>query len=546
MERYNLPSGGIEVTITQDHKITSHTPYLAPIDKHLAHSRLIQLINASPAHHPIRYFITRSLMAGLVLATLGNVPVYSRLHLDTPTSLSTQIGSALQEEQTLAQLDAEDRQAESDAERLLDAELEQYQYNTTTGTGEVVMPSPQDSPTALVNAPSTPPPPTLNTTPKPAEYGRWSQVTLEETQSLADFLKANKFDHILPNLTKNQTIADNLKVLKAGRNLFIRSKGNELNQLVYAQDNNKAFVLTRVGNEYQGDWDITNYIEQETEVSFEINQSLSKSAHDTGVPSSVTKQLIQIFKDDINFQEFKSGDRIALIFEDYRFKDKSIYSKNLLAAEVHHKDQVLQRVRFSTQDGNARYLKPNSGMDQLQKVAFNRRPIQGGRMSSGFGFRSHPILGKWRLHKGTDFAAPYGTPIYATSDGTVKFIGRQSGYGKVIELSHEGNITTLYGHMSAFKQGLEAGGTVQRGQVIGYVGSTGRSTGNHVHYEFRQNNEALNPLTVALPKTGLFTPEERIAFSRYASRLVKRLANLQLNNDTATNNLNLTQQANDG
>ncbi|MEN9434042.1 MAG: hypothetical protein RLZZ422_1631, partial [Pseudomonadota bacterium] len=347
-------------------------------------------------------------------------------------------------------------------------------------------------------------------------------------------------------LTKNQTIADNLKVLKAGRNLFIRSKGNELNQLVYAQDNNKAFVLTRVGNEYQGDWDITNYIEQETEVSFEINQSLSKSAHDTGVPSSVTKQLIQIFKDDINFQEFKSGDRIALIFEDYRFKDKSIYSKNLLAAEVHHKDQVLQRVRFSTQDGNARYLKPNSGMDQLQKVAFNRRPIQGGRMSSGFGFRSHPILGKWRLHKGTDFAAPYGTPIYATSDGTVKFIGRQSGYGKVIELSHEGNITTLYGHMSAFKQGLEAGGTVQRGQVIGYVGSTGRSTGNHVHYEFRQNNEALNPLTVALPKTGLFTPEERIAFSRYASRLVKRLANLQLNNDTATNNLNLTQQANDG
>lgn len=557
MERYNLPSGGIEVIITHDHKITAYTPYVAPIDKPLTTSRFAQFLNASPTHHPVQYFLSRSLMAVLVLGVLGNVPVYSRLQGLPIADGKSAIDSALQAEQELAQLDEVDRQAEVEAERLLEAELERYEYNNTTG--EVIMPSPQDSPTAPAITPETSTTittttpntatPTVEVTniPKPAEYGRWNQFTLEKDQTLTEFLTENKFEQVLPELAKNAALSNDLKLLKTGRTVFLRSKGKELNQLVYAQDSTKAFVITRYSNnEYQSAWDSTNYIEQETESSFEINKSLSKSAHDAGIPSAITKQLIQVVKDDINFQDFREGDRIALIFEDYRFKDKSIYSKNLLAAEVQHKGQVLQRVRFSLADGTVRYLKPTTGLEALQRTAFNRRPLQGGRVSSGFGFRSHPIIGKWRLHKGTDFAAPEGTPIYATGDGVVKFIGRQTGYGKVIELSHESSITTLYGHMSAFKQGLEAGSTVQRGQVIGYVGSTGRSTGNHVHYEFRQNNEALNPMTVALPTTGLFTPEERLAFARHASRLVRRLTQLQRNNDTATNNLNLTQQANDG
>ncbi|WP_020560241.1 M23 family metallopeptidase [Thiofilum flexile] len=550
MERYNLPSGGIEVIITQDHKITTrnhYDNYVTPSDKIPTINPLAHFLNASPIHHPIRYFFTRSLMMVLVLAAIGNVPVYSRLQLNTQTNLDEQIRSALQIEQELASLDEADRQAEDKAERLLELELEQYQYNTTS-PDEVVMPFPLDSSDAtdlatteskVKNIPAP-----IFMLPKAAEYGRWNHIAITESQSLETLLKANKFEHVIPVLAKNPAIAENLKQLKAGRRVFLRAKGKELNQLIYAQDNNKAFVITRWGSQYQGEWDNIHYSAQDTELTFNIVTSLSQSAHDVGIPSTVTKQLIQIFKDEINLRNFKQGDRIALIFEDFRYKDKSIYSENLLAADIRHNHKTFQRVRFNSAGGKAHYLSPNTGAELLQQTAFNRRPLQGGQMSSGFGFRTHPVVGKWRLHKGTDFAAPSGTPIYATGAGVVKFIGRQSGYGKVIELSHEGGITTLYGHMSAFKQGLEAGSSVQRGQVIGYVGSTGRSTGNHVHYEFRQNNEALNPMTVALPKTGLLTPEERLAFNRYAARLIKRLARLQLDNDSATNNLKLTQQAN--
>lgn len=548
MERYNLPSGGIEVIITHDHKITTRTPYLAPIDKALTTHKIAQTLNASHVYHPFRYFITRTLMAALVLAALGNVPVYSRLSVDSSGTLDEHINSALQIEQELANLDLIDSNAEAETERLLELELESYQYNPFNSNGEVVMPSPKDSPTEPTTTPLANTTETLNIPPIPqpraAEYGRWEHKVLTDNQTLAAFLKAQKLDQIVTKVAENPTISANLKELKAGRRVFLRTKGEELNQLIYAQDENKAFVITRFGSQYQGEWDTTYYTARQTELGFQIDTSLSKSAHDVGIPSTITKQLIQAFKNEINFRNFKQGDRIAVIFEDFRYKDKSIYSEDLLAAEIQHDNKTLRRVRFSLAEGKAHYLDPNSGVEVLQRTAFNRRPIQGGRMSSGFGFRSHPVLGQWRLHKGTDFAAPSGTPIYATGDGTVKFIGRQKGYGKVIELAHEGNITTLYGHMSAFKQGLEAGSTVQRGQVIGYVGSTGRSTGNHVHYEFRQNNEALNPMTVALPKAGLLTPEERLAFNRSATRFVKRLAQLQLANDPAINNIKLTQQAN--
>jgi murein DD-endopeptidase MepM/ murein hydrolase activator NlpD len=128
-----------------------------------------------------------------------------------------------------------------------------------------------------------------------------------------------------------------------------------------------------------------------------------------------------------------------------------------------------------------------------------RTPVDGARLSSGFGMRRHPILGYSRMHKGVDFAAATGTPIYAAGSGRVVSAGRNGGYGNYIRIRHSGEYSTAYAHMSRFANGVRAGARVQQGQVIGYVGTTGRSTGPHLHYEVMRNSAQINPLSVKQP-----------------------------------------------
>src|SRR5690606_6907607 len=133
------------------------------------------------------------------------------------------------------------------------------------------------------------------------------------------------------------------------------------------------------------------------------------------------------------------------------------------------------------------------------KKAFLKSPLEFSRISSGFSLRVHPLSGKWRRHKGVDFAAATGTPIRAAGDGEIDFIGTQGGYGNTVVIKHWAKYSTLYAHMSRFSSGLRKGAKVSQGQVIGYVGSTGWSTGPHLHYEFRVNNEPRDPMSVDIP-----------------------------------------------
>ena len=128
-----------------------------------------------------------------------------------------------------------------------------------------------------------------------------------------------------------------------------------------------------------------------------------------------------------------------------------------------------------------------------------RTPIDGARLSSTFGKRKHPILGYTRMHKGVDFAAPRGTPVYAAGHGTVVYAGRKGGYGNYIKLRHNGTYETAYAHLKGFARGVSKGKRVEQGQVIGYVGTTGRSTGPHLHYEVMMSNNQVNPLRVRMP-----------------------------------------------
>jgi murein DD-endopeptidase MepM/ murein hydrolase activator NlpD len=128
-----------------------------------------------------------------------------------------------------------------------------------------------------------------------------------------------------------------------------------------------------------------------------------------------------------------------------------------------------------------------------------KTPINGARLSSGFGYRKHPILGYNKLHKGVDFAAPSGTPIFAAGNGVVEFAGKNGAYGNYVRIRHDGTFKTAYAHMKGFKKGIYDGARVKQGDIIGYVGTTGRSTGPHLHYEIIQNGEQMNPAKLKLP-----------------------------------------------
>jgi murein DD-endopeptidase MepM/ murein hydrolase activator NlpD len=153
---------------------------------------------------------------------------------------------------------------------------------------------------------------------------------------------------------------------------------------------------------------------------------------------------------------------------------------------------------------------------QSLRRAFLRTPIEFSRISSGFGGRMHPILNTWKQHTGVDYASPIGTPIRATGDGVVAFAGQQNGYGNVVIIKHQGVYSTLYGHMSAFAKGMRTGARITQGEVIGFVGMTGWATGPHLHYEFRINNQAKDPLRVAMPQA-LPIPGEQLAAFRTRS-----------------------------
>ncbi len=148
-----------------------------------------------------------------------------------------------------------------------------------------------------------------------------------------------------------------------------------------------------------------------------------------------------------------------------------------------------------------------------------RNPVKGGRYTSGFGDRRHPLLKYMRMHSGVDWAAPAGTPILAAGDGTVERVGREGGYGNYVRIRHANGFATAYGHMVRFAAGVEPGVTVKQGQIIGFVGSTGMSTGPHCHFEVLVNNSFVNPMTIQVPRGLQLTGRQLAEFQRERSRI---------------------------
>jgi murein DD-endopeptidase MepM/ murein hydrolase activator NlpD len=236
-------------------------------------------------------------------------------------------------------------------------------------------------------------------------------------------------------------------------------------------------------------------------------------------------QLVAIYGWDIDFAlDIRKGDKFKLIYEE-KFKDDIKVSEGpILAAEFVNNKTSFKAVRYSLPEGNSDYF---SETGASMRKAFIRTPLNFTRISSTFSLnRKHPVLNTIRAHKGVDYAAPSGTPVKAAGDGTITSIGRNGGYGRVIEIRHGGTYSTLYAHLSNYAKGLKKGSRVKQGQTVGYVGMSGLATGPHLHYEFRVNGVHRNPLTVQLPKADSIPDDLLVDFKDKSAPLLAQLEDL--------------------
>ncbi len=235
--------------------------------------------------------------------------------------------------------------------------------------------------------------------------------------------------------------------------------------------------------------------------SGEIRSSLFAATDAAQVPDPVAMQIVEIFSSDIDFaSDLRRGDRFEVIYETFWQGGEWVRSGRVLGASFKNDGKTHQAIWFGGEHGG--YYDPEG---KSLKKAFLKSPLQFSRVTSGFAMRVHPISGMWKQHKGIDFAAPIGTPIRATGDGHVDFAGGQGGYGNVVVIQHGGSYSTAYAHMSRIAPGIRKGARVSQGDVIGYVGTSGWSTGPHLHYEFRVNNDARDPNSIVAPQAQMLT-----------------------------------------
>ncbi|MFZ2586535.1 MAG: peptidoglycan DD-metalloendopeptidase family protein [Alphaproteobacteria bacterium] len=234
-----------------------------------------------------------------------------------------------------------------------------------------------------------------------------------------------------------------------------------------------------------------------------IHNSLYEDATEAGLPANLIKPFIDLFAWDIDYtRDIHPGDTFKVVFEETTDDlGKRVKTGRILAASFTVGGQTKQAFWFAEGNGKGDYY--NEKGENKRKLLL-RTPLETYRISSGFNLnRKHPVLGFTRAHKGTDFAAPIGTPVMASGDGVVTFVGRHGGHGNFVKIKHNGTFQTAYAHLQRYAQGLRMGSKVRQGQTIAYVGSTGVSTGPHLHYEVIKNNTHVNAMSTDLPTGSL-------------------------------------------
>jgi len=326
----------------------------------------------------------------------------------------------------------------------------------------------------------------------------WHYVLVKKGQTLTHVfkemglpLKSMRQLMVVPGARKDMT------KIGPGKELAfeINAKG-ELKTLRFDRDDSTRIELV-LENGKASEKIIQREVAQEVAIaSGVIERSFSHDAKRAGLTTSSINKLADVFKYDIDFvEDLNDGDTFHVVYEDQWREGQRMRNGAVLAARIVTRGKTYTAYRFS-KNGQAEYFDQNG--NPLKKVLM-RIPIEYGRLSSSFGMRNHPVLGRMRMHKGVDYAARTGTPIMAAGDGRVTFVGWKNGYGRTVVIDHGQGRSTLYGHMSAFGK-YKMGSRVNQGVTIGYVGASGLATGPHLHYEFHVNKVQVNPLKVTMPK----------------------------------------------
>lgn len=368
--------------------------------------------------------------------------------------------------------------------------------------------------------------PQLETRPADIETFRSSE-RVQKGDSVATLLqRLNVSDTAAFEFLRTSRDAKSIFQLRPGRTVQAVTTGDgELHSLVYLHSMDKLLEVTRDGDRFSAAEKAIVPAVRSVHKTGVIRSSLFGATDAANIPDAVANQLARIFSTDIDFHvDLRTGDRFTVIYEMLYHNGEFLRAGRVVSADFTNKGKKFEAFLFTDTDGQDGYY---GGDGTNRAKSFLRSPLAFSRVSSGFGGRMHPIFKNWRQHTGVDFAAPRGTPAWATADGTVEFAGVKGGYGNVVEVRHSGSVLTLYAHLSGFASGVRKGARVSQGQTVGFVGSTGFATGPHLHYEFKIAGQHQDPMRVALPKADPLAAKYIAQFRNTASAQGEQLALLR-------------------
>lgn len=363
--------------------------------------------------------------------------------------------------------------------------------------------------------------PQTPTAASPLEETEQYELKIPERSNLGKIFRELKLPSSLVVQLLKIPEATSLQHLRPGRRLtlIVTTKEHNFRKLHYEIDaTHDLEIISTDGKQFHAE--ITTITPQEfyKTAHAKINRSIYVAAHEQGLSPRLTAQLIEVFSGLVNFRQLVAKDQFTVLYRELWSRGKP-YKSELLAAELTHSGNTYQVIGFADPQGKLNFYTPDG---HGVKPAFTRYPITFSRVSSRFSRnRRHPILGIARPHLGIDLVAPKGTPIYAPGNGTVTFVGVKNGYGRTIIIKHSQKYSTLYAHLSHFA--TNRGKEVKRGELIGYVGSTGLATNPHLHYEFLVNGVQQDPAKVALPKDEWIPETQKKAFANLAAERLQEL-----------------------
>ena len=338
---------------------------------------------------------------------------------------------------------------------------------------------------------------------------------VQKNESINSIFKSNNLPDLEINLILDSLKTNKIKnILKINQKILftINKSNNKLSELIIPISKTKKIKLARdfSTNEFNLSKIITNLSRKVVYNEGKITQSLYRSATNQKIPPNIIIEFARIYGFQIDFQrDIRRNDTYQIIYEIFEDDKNKFYSTgNILFADLSLSNQSNAFYYFNDNGEEGHYDINGKSV----KKALMKTPINGARLSSKFGMRKHPIDGYNKMHRGTDFAAPEGTPIMASGDGVVTKASWCGGGGNCVKIRHNSSYSTVYAHMSKFAKNIRKGKRVKQGQVIGYVGSTGKSTGPHLHYEVIHNGLRINSQTLKLPSGKILKDRSRKLF----------------------------------